>query len=285
MNPRSAIARAPKRYSALLEELKQCIRAARLHAALSVNRELVLLYWGIGREILARQHAKGWGAKIIDRLAADLRCAFPEMTGISARNLRHMRTLARVWPDLQVVQQVVAQLPWGHNTRLLDTVETAAEREWYARQAIQHGWSRAVLAHQIESGLHGRRGDTLTNFTRKLPEDQSDLAQQIVKDPYSFDLLSCREGIQERDLERNLIEHLQSLLKTDLRTRAAGAFGGRSARTWVRCALPLDLKAVLHAVSQRERIDEVELIERLLVVTLRTYLAADLAPTTTPKSG
>jgi predicted nuclease of restriction endonuclease-like (RecB) superfamily len=212
MNPKSAVARPPKRYSALLTELKERIRAAGLRAALSVNRELVLLYWGIGREILTRQRAEGWGARIIDRLAADLRRTFPEMTGLSSRNLQYMRALAEAWADEPIVQQVVAQLPWGHNVQLLDSVKVPPEREWYARQAIHNGWSRAVLAHQIEGGLYARQGGALTNFARTLPAEQSDLAQQIVKDPYSFDFLSCRAAMQERDLERNLIEHLRSLI-------------------------------------------------------------------------
>jgi predicted nuclease of restriction endonuclease-like (RecB) superfamily len=177
-------------YGALVAELKQTITNARLRAALSVNRELVVLYWGIGRDILARQNSEGWGTKVIDRLAADLGRAFPEMTGLSARNLKYMRAFAEAWPDIELVQQVVALLPWGHNVRLLDAVKTASERTWYARQAIENGWSRNVLVHQIESGLFARQGAALTNFSRTLPAEQSELALQILKDPYSFDFLS-----------------------------------------------------------------------------------------------
>jgi predicted nuclease of restriction endonuclease-like (RecB) superfamily len=206
------VSEPPDSYPALLAELKQRIRSARLTAALSVNRELILLYWSIGRDILARQRAEGWGTKVIDRLAADLRRAFPEMTGISARNLKYMRAFAEAWPGEKIVQQVAAQLPWGHNTHLLDAVKSSAEREWYARQAIHHGWSRSVFVHQIESGLITRQGNALTNFSRTLPAVQSELAQQIIKDPYSFDFLSLAPDIQERDLERGLIEHLRSLI-------------------------------------------------------------------------
>jgi predicted nuclease of restriction endonuclease-like (RecB) superfamily len=176
-------------YVTLVAELKQRITDARLRAALSVNRELVLLYWGIGRDILSRQESEGWGAKVIDRLAVDLGRAFPEMTGLSARNLKYMRAFAEAWPDLEFVQQVVALLPWGHNVRLLDAVKAAPERTWYARQAIENGWSRNVLVHQIESDLFTRQGGALTNFTRTLPAGQSELAQQILKDPYSS--ISC----------------------------------------------------------------------------------------------
>jgi predicted nuclease of restriction endonuclease-like (RecB) superfamily len=134
------------------------------------------------------------------------------MTGISARNLKYMRAFAEAWPREEFVQQVVAQLPWGHNTQLLDAIKPTAEREWYARQAIQNGWSRNVLAHQIESGLFARQGSALNNFSRTLPAEQSELAQQIIKDPYSFDFLSLTSDIQERHLERGLIEHLRSLI-------------------------------------------------------------------------
>jgi predicted nuclease of restriction endonuclease-like (RecB) superfamily len=203
---------APDDYPAFLANLKERIRSARLRAALSVNRELVLLYWSIGRDILARQRTEGWGTKVVDRLAADLRGAFPEMTGMSARNLKYMRAFAEAWPHAEFVQQVVALLPWGHNTHLLDAVKSPAEREWYARQAIQNGWSRSVFAHQIESGLFARQGNALTNFSRTLPAEQSELAQQIIKDPYNFDFLSLTPEMTERDLERGLIEHLRALI-------------------------------------------------------------------------
>lgn len=213
--PKTAVAPPPTDahvYAALVTDLKQRIAEARLRAALSVNRELVLLYWGIGRDILSRQESEGWGAKVIDRLAIDLGRAFPEMTGLSARNLKYMRAFAEAWPDLEFVQQVVALLPWGHNVRLLDTIKAASERAWYARQAIENGWSRNVLVHQIESGLFIRQGSALTNFTRTLPAGQSELAQQILKDPYSFDFLSLGPEMLEQDLERGLIEHLRALI-------------------------------------------------------------------------
>ncbi len=199
-------------YPMLLAELKQRIRSARLRAAVTVNQDLVLLYWSIGRDILARQRSEGWGAKVITRLAADLRRAFPEMSGISSRNLRYMRTFAAAWQEEAFVQQVAAQLPWGHNMHLLDAVTSPIEREWYARQAVNHGWSRSVLTHQIDSGLFSRQGCALTNFTRTLPAAQSELAQQLIKDPYSFDFLALGPRMLERDLQRGLIEHLRSLI-------------------------------------------------------------------------
>jgi predicted nuclease of restriction endonuclease-like (RecB) superfamily len=199
-------------YAAFLTELKQRIRGARLQASLSVNRELVLLYWSIGRDILMRQRNEGWGAKVIDRLAADLRRAFPEMTGISARSLKYMRAFAEAWSDEQIVQQVAAQLPWGHIMHLLDAVKCPREREWYARRTIEHGWSRNVLVHQIESRLFERQGGALTNFHSTLPAEQSELAQQLIKDPYSFDFLSLTAEAKERALEQGLIQQVRSLI-------------------------------------------------------------------------
>lgn len=199
-------------YATFVGDLKQKIAAARHRAGLSINRELVVLYWTIGRDILGRQEREGWGARVIDRLAGDLGRAFPEMTGLSARNLKYMRAFAEAWPDGEFVQQVVALLPWGHNVRLLDALKTTEERTWYARQAIEHGWSRNVLVHQIDSNLLARQGGALTNFSRTLPAEQSELAQQILKDPYTFDFLSLGPEMLERDLERGLIEHLRSLI-------------------------------------------------------------------------
>lgn len=202
----------PAGYAELLEDLKARIRSAQVKAALSVNRELVLLYWQIGREILQRQHQEGWGAKVIERLAQDLKREFPEMKGFSSRNLKYMRAFAEAYPDEQFVQQVVAQIPWGHNVRLLDAVKDPAERTWYIRQTIEHGWSRNVLVHQIESGLYQRQGKAITNFERTLPPPQSDLARSLIKDPYVFDFLTLGPQAQERDLERSLLEHLRGFL-------------------------------------------------------------------------
>jgi predicted nuclease of restriction endonuclease-like (RecB) superfamily len=199
-------------YAELLRNLKERIRAAQVRASLSVNRELVLLYWQIGRDILARQEAQGWGSKVIDRLAGDLLREFPEMKGFSSRNLKYMRALAEAYGDERFVQQAVAQIPWGHNVRILDYVKDAAEREWYIRQTVQNGWSRDVLVHHIESNLYRRQGKAITNFDRTLPPLQSDLAHQVLKDPYTFDFLSLDREARERDFERGLIEHLRAFL-------------------------------------------------------------------------
>ena len=202
----------PEVYDSFLQDLKDRIRTAQLRAALSVNRELVLLYWSVGRDILTRQENEGWGAKIIDRLSDDLTKAFPEMRGFRARNLKYMRAFAEAYRDKEFVQQVVAQLPWGHQVRILDSVKDSKQREWYIRQAVQSGWSRSVLVHQIESKLFDRQGHALTNFDRTLPAPQSDLAQQLIKDPYNFDFLTLGPDLLERDLERSLIQHVRDLI-------------------------------------------------------------------------
>jgi predicted nuclease of restriction endonuclease-like (RecB) superfamily len=202
----------PDRYHAFLQELKERIRSAQVRASLSVNRELLLLYWSIGRDLLARQQSEGWGARVIDRLAQDLLQAFPGMTGFGARNLKYMRAFAEAYPDEQFVQQVVAQLPWGHNVRILEMVKAPEQREWYIRQAVESGWTRNVLVHQIESDLHQRKGQAVTNFQRTLPAPQSELAQELLKDPYNFDFLTLGPEMLERDLERGLIEHLRDFI-------------------------------------------------------------------------
>ncbi len=199
-------------YNDFLSELKTRISHAQLRAAVAVNKELVLLYWQIGRDILHRQQQQGWGAKVINRLATDLQQAFPEIKGFSLRNLKYMRAFAQAYPDEQFVQQLVAQIPWGHNVRILDTVKDSVEREWYIKQTIQYGWSRNVLVHQIESQLYHRQGKAITNFDLTLSKPQSELAQQLLKDPYSFDFLNLGEEILERDLERALINHIRDFL-------------------------------------------------------------------------
>lgn len=199
-------------YAALLATLKERIRSARLRATLAVNQELILLYWSIGRDILGRMSSEGWGAKVVQRLARDLRRDFPEMTGLSPRNLTYMRAFAAAYPDQQIVQQVVAQLPWGHNLRLLDSLKDRDHRLWYARQATEHGWSRAILVHQIDSGLINRQGKAITNFSQTLPKPQSDLARELMKDPYNFGFLALADDLSERELERSLLEHLRSLI-------------------------------------------------------------------------
>lgn len=215
---------APEGYADWLTDLKTRIHTAQQRATLAVNRELVLLYWQIGQDILARQAAQGWGAKVIERLSQDLRSAFPEMKGFSRANLMYMRAFAAAWPDEQIVQQAVGQLPWGHNLVLLSQLKDPAQRLAYAESAIQHGWSRNVLNIHIETRLLERSGTAVTNFSATLPAPQSDLARESLKDPYRFDFLGLSREAGERAIENALVKHVTEFL---LELGAGFAFVGR----------------------------------------------------------
>jgi predicted nuclease of restriction endonuclease-like (RecB) superfamily len=199
-------------YKTFLRELKKKIQKAQIRAALSVNRELVLLYWQIGRDILIRQQQEGWGAKIVDLLSKDLKRSFPEMKGFSARNLTYMKTFAEAYPDFEFTQQAAAQIPWSHNCIILDKVRGFEQRKWLIQQTVQNGWSRAVLTHQIESRLYERSGASVSNFEQSLPTPQSDLAREILKDPYNFDFITLDMEAHERDIEKGLVQHIRSFL-------------------------------------------------------------------------
>ena len=214
----------PEGYADWLSELKTQIHEAQQRAAQAVNLELVSLYWKIGHAILNRQKAQGWGAKVVDRLAHDLRTAFPDMQGFSVRNLKYMRAFAESWPDKPFVQQLLHKLPWGHNLVLLDKLPGPETRKWYAAKAIEHNWSRNVLVIQIESKLLERSGKADTNFAITLPKPQSDLARESLKDPYRFDFLGLTEEAQERAIETALVKHVTEFL---LELGAGFAFVGR----------------------------------------------------------
>ena len=202
----------PAGYNRFLGSLKERIRKAQLQAVLSVNAGLIELYWRIGREILVRQRREGWGAKVVDRLGHDLLKAFPGMTGLSPRNLLYMRAFAEAYPGIAIVQQVAAQLPWGHNMVLLDRLKTSELRAWYANATMRFGWSRSVLALQIEAKAHKRHGKAITNFKRTLPPERSDLLEQTLKDPYNFDFITLGPQARERDLQRKLVAHIRKFL-------------------------------------------------------------------------
>jgi predicted nuclease of restriction endonuclease-like (RecB) superfamily len=202
----------PSDYPSLLEHLKTQIRQARTRAALAVNRELIVLYWQIGQAILERQAQAGWGSKVLERLAADLRLEFPDMGGLSRSNLLYMRAFAEAYPDREFVQRVVGQLPWGHNIALITKTKDPNVREWYAQAYMQNGWTRPELEAQIASRLHERQGQAVHNFDRTLDSAQSELASQILKDPYNFDFLSYADAAHERDLERGLLAHLKHFM-------------------------------------------------------------------------
>jgi len=183
----------PSDYADWLASLKRRIAGARTKALLTANEEQIKLYHDIGRDILERQNQQGWGAKVVDRLSADLRAAFPDMKGLSSRNLKYMRYFAKECPGLQIGQQPAAQLPWFHIISILTTLPDPTLREWYAQQAVLHAWSRDTLISQIKSQLHLRQGAAITNFQDRLPSPQSDVAAAILKDPYHFDFLGLGE--------------------------------------------------------------------------------------------
>ena len=232
-------------YSSLLDEIKGRIRRAQTRAVLSANREMLVLYWDVGRLIEMRQEIEGWGSGVIPRLSRDLRNELPEIKGFSERNLKRMIRFYREYPTLiasvpqavalseprgegEEVPQAVAQmasgteqmplaetvlsLPWGHNFILIEKVKGLRVRWWYMRQALEHGWSRNVLELMISSKAHERQGEPTTNFESRLPEPQSDLAQQALKDPYVFDFLTLDKPFRERELETGLIAHLERFM-------------------------------------------------------------------------
>jgi predicted nuclease of restriction endonuclease-like (RecB) superfamily len=251
----------PADYGPFLESLKSRVQQAQTRAMLSVNRELIQLYWDIGRLIVERQERAGWGQSVIDRLAGDIQKAFPGIAGFSPSNVSRMRAFYRAYraepeipaqpvpkssgkksaqsvpksPGREVASAAgqgpdsvppleVAGLPWGHNVLLLFKLKDSTERLWYAAKAVEHGWSRTVLTVQIETDLYRRQGKAVSNFSTTLPKPQSDLAQQSLKDPYLFDFLTLHDEAIERDLETGLVDHIEKFL---VELGAGFAFVGR----------------------------------------------------------
>ncbi|GAA2835654.1 PDDEXK nuclease domain-containing protein [Kribbella solani] len=216
MTPRfeSAPARSslPSWYPELLDEVSEHVAIGHRRAVTAANQELLRSYWSVGQKILGRQHAEGWGAKVIDRLSTDLKTRFPGTTGYSPRNLKYMRAFADSWPREAIVQAPLAQLPWYHHLALLTKVEHPELRIWYAAAAVEHGWSRDVLVLHIEGRFHERSGQAVTNFATALPPEESDLAQQATRDPYLFDFLGSTDGWREREVEQKLVEHVGKFL-------------------------------------------------------------------------
>lgn len=200
-----------KSYSQVFELLKSDIRQAQLKAALSVTRELTLLYWRTGKMISEKVNTEGWGAKTLERLARDIKEEFPSLTGFSMRNLKYMRQFAESFPEDNWAA-AAAQIPWGHNMVILDKIESPEQRIWYIQQTIENGWSRSMLEMWIESDIYKRQGKAITNFKTTLVPVQSDLAEQTLKDPYNFSFLALDKKYRERELEQGLMDHLQKFL-------------------------------------------------------------------------
>jgi predicted nuclease of restriction endonuclease-like (RecB) superfamily len=247
----------PEWYSGLLRDVASRVEVGRGRAVRAVTRELVATYWDIGRAILDRQDGEGWGARIIDRLAVDLRQRFPDVRGYSPRNLKYMRRFAATWPRDAIVQAPLAQLPWYHHLALIEKLGDEEARIWYAAAAVDQGWSRNVLVHQIENRLRERSGRAISNFAAALPPADSDLAQRATRDPYLFDFLGNADVRLERDLENQLVHRVEKFL---LERGQGFAFVGRQVRLELggdeffcdllfyhlrlRCYVVIELKAV-----------------------------------------
>ena len=202
----------PDDYPDFLSRTIEIIATRRVTALHKVNVEQILLYWQLGQHILTRQKEAGWGAKVIDRLSKDLKKQLPAISGFSPRNLKYMAKFAASWPDSEIVQRTVAQLPWRSNCALLDKVSDPNARLWYARETLEQGWSRDMLVVHIDSDEFGRRGKSVNNFPRTLPPFQSDMANQLFKDPYLFDFIGMDKPRREADLEKRLLEHVERFL-------------------------------------------------------------------------
>lgn len=258
----------PPEYADWVSGLKQRIARARQRAVLAANEEQIHLYYDIGRDILDRQNRQGWGAKVIDRLSADLREAFPDMKGFSSRNLKYMSYFAKMCPECQIGQQSAAQLPWFHIVTLITKVTDPAVRGWYARESVQQSWSRDILVAQIKNQLHVRQGSAVTNFNQRLPPPQAGLATEILKDPYHFDFLGLGDEAPEHDIEMALIRHITRFL---LELGAGFAFVGRQFRlevdgeeffidllfyhTRLKCYVVVELKATAFKPEQAGKLN------------------------------
>ncbi|ARJ07625.1 hypothetical protein GCM10010988_40590 [Cnuibacter physcomitrellae] len=203
----------PDSYGETLAILKQQVREARFAVQRQANTGMLRLYWRIGDTILARQRVERWGTGVLTRLATDLRNEFPSMKGFSLANLAYMRRFAESWTEDAILQQPVGELPWSHIVSLLDKLDDPNLRDWYALRDLQHGWSRAVLTHQIATGLHDREGAAPSNFATALESADSELAQQITKDPYTLDFLAIDSDASERQLEDRLTARIMETLR------------------------------------------------------------------------
>ena len=263
----------PESYAATLQEIKTHLRGARVRAVLSANPIVIDAYWQTGKIILARQQEAGWGAKVIDRLAEDLQAEFPDMSGLTSRNLLSMKIFAREFTDGPIAKQPVSQLPWGQMIRLMQMVKDPAVRDFYIRESLAQGWSRSILEIQIERQLHLRLGKAQNNFALTMPPAESDMAAQLFKDPYLFDFLGTADPRREAEVEQALVDHIQKFL---LELGTGFAFVGRQVRLEVGGEdYPIDL---LFYHLKLRRFVVIELKARAFtpgdVVQLNLYLSA-----------
>lgn len=202
-------------YKKFLQEIKQRIKSARLRAALAVNQEVIKFYWEMGRLIIEKQKDSQWGDKLIDALAVDLKKSFPDTQGFSRSNLHSMRKFAEAYPTFEIVQALPGQLPWTHNLVLLEQVKEPEQRLWYARQALEEGWSYRSLLNEVKNKLYETKGSNktkTTNFHSKLPSPQSHLAEETIKDPYKFHFLTVGDDAHEKEIHKGLLNHVKQFL-------------------------------------------------------------------------
>ncbi len=202
-------------YKHFLSGIKERLQTAQIRAAMAANSELIQFYWELGADLIEKQKSHQWGSGFLEQFSHDMRQAFPEMQGFSVRNLQRIKQFAQLYPDLLITPQAVAQLPWGHVSLLIHAVKDKLTREWYAQQTIKNGWSRSVLKMQIESELYERQAESskkINNFDKQLPALQSDLANEMLKDPYNFDFLTIQGKAHERAIENALVTHIRDFL-------------------------------------------------------------------------
>lgn len=202
-------------YKHFLTQIKDRLKTAQIRAAIAANSELIKFYWELGNDLIEKQKNHLWGSGFLEQFSHDMRQAFPEMQGFSVTNLKRMRIFAQTYPDFEIGAQAVHQLPWGHIVVLLHKTKERNQREWYAQQTLKNGWSRSVLEMQIDSELYGRQaesGKKINNFHKHLPGLQSDLANEILKDPYNFDFLTIQGKTHERTIENALVTHIRDFL-------------------------------------------------------------------------
>jgi predicted nuclease of restriction endonuclease-like (RecB) superfamily len=213
-----------KIYESLIGDIKNRIKQGQLKASLAVNAELILMYHDIGKMIVARQQEEGWGNAVIPQISRDIKNELAEMKGFSERNLGYMVQFAKAYTDISILQQLVAKLPWGHNIVLLQHLKDIDTRTWYASESLKNGWGRDLLTKKIKQNLLEKQGNATHNFESTLPAYQSDLAQETLKDPYTFDFLTLTETFNERELEAGLVGHMEKFL---LELGSGFAFVGR----------------------------------------------------------
>jgi len=203
-------------YISWVNELKTLIQKTQIKASISVNRELLGLYWSIGKSISEKVNKANWGSSVVEELSKDLKVEFPNQKGFSRSNLFSMKKWFEFYSkseiDIEKIQQLVGQIPWGQNVIIISKSKSIEEAIFYTSKTIENNWSRSILIHQIELDFYERHGKAITNFTETLPTPHSELANETLKDPYKFDFLTLQEKALEKDIENQLVKHITSFL-------------------------------------------------------------------------